>query len=572
MSDDFDTNSDIKIHTRSITDKLKYPKLLKKGIVPNVLKLMESYPNAYTIKKFPKFVYDNKAMAHYGMLFDYIIRAGLRAQLKNTQVDLGIDPILNLIQTLPEEQMLSLVELLSKYETSTNIYDITSSSLEIINLLYNNHNITMDDFKSSIGTITNIIKEIVNKWNQYGPYFKGPIRYNYEISQGNLFGHPDVICDNVIFDIKMTSSFKSMVESSFLQVLAYYAQMKPTHPDLKYIGFILPNQRELIIFDISSWDSSKYLQFLLEEADKLSDEDNIKNKYLMTIIGSTIQTPVYIKNEDELDDEGKELLSKIGQSPDLLIGHHIKKGGNITKSISDYIKRRPRCPTQFFISSRGCKMSKKTYDQIDSCAKLIKDSGIQVFIHCPYTIKLCVNAYDEDTCKYWAQEALNEQLKLGNLLNCCGVVIHTDKGKNQEEDDNALNTMEHMIRQALPFATEKCPLLLETSAGEADEVLSDIYDLGNFFNRFNDEEKLKLGICTDFAHVWASGYDPLEFLQIWEANFDIPIKLIHFNDSKREKNSRVDAHSPLGTGFIGYKNMLKGGLWAVSRDIPLLIE
>jgi len=562
------------IRTRQISDKLSYPSLVKKGLIPDVMQLLDSYPNACTCKRHPPFVYKNKSMAEYGMVFDYIIRAGFRSYLPGTKFDLGVDPLVNIIQSLNDDEMIKTATLLSKYETSTNLYDIVLASYKMVEMTFGNPGFDCKDLSSNIGNITNIIKALSEKWKLYSPYFKGNVKYNYEISQGNLCGHPDVVCDNAIFDIKTTSSFKSMSESSFLQVLSYYAQMKPTHPDMQYIGFILPNQKELIIFDISSWNSTKFLEYLLDKADKLVDikKDEKKDEQLAIIIGNKVLTPVFIKNKEELDEEGISLFNKISQSPDLLIGNHIQKGNNLTQTLKDYITNRPGCPTQLFLRNKlSTKMDKKTHDHVESCSKLIKETGLKCFIHAPYTINLCVDAVDLDDNRHWAQDALNDDLIMGNKLGFKGVVVHLGN-KTTQDEEMAINTMERMVRNALPFATPECKLLLETGCDEKGEVCAMLEQLGLFFYRFNDEERKKLGLVCDSCHLMSSGQDPLEFMKNWEQYFDVTIALIHFNDSKTPFNSKVDRHAPIGKGTIGYKKMLEIALWATERNIPLVIE
>jgi deoxyribonuclease-4 len=448
------------------------------------------------------------------------------------------------------------------------LYDIITSSYQIVNTLYNGSSFEAKQVTGLIGNVTNAIKALCAKWDEYSSHLQGTVCYNYETSQGDIFGHPDVICDTTVLDIKTTSSFKSMSHSSFLQVLAYYALMKPSHSKLENIGFILPNQREIIIFNVAEWDYTKFLDFLLQKA---IDRKIEKEKYFITTIGNRIKTCLYIEKQ-HFDAEGKRLLTILEQSPDLKIGHCTEKGTDITKTMKEYIKSRPGCPVQFAMRSmRSGKINPKTYDQVKPCAKVINNSGLQCFIHAAYVVNLCANAKDAKTGKCWSQEYLNDDLKLGNQLGCKGVVVHLGN-KTTQDEELAIDTMEHMVREALKFATPECPLLIETGCGEKGEVCYKLEQLGLFLYRFNETERQKLGICCDSCHLLASGQDPQEFMQLWETLFDIPIKLIHFNDSKTPFNSHVDRHARFGKGHLGYKKMLEIAIWATERNIPLVIE
>jgi hypothetical protein len=250
------------VHTRQITDRLCYQKLVSKGLIPDVMPLLNHYPEANKLRRHPPFVYKNNSMSAYGQIFDYIIRAGFRAMNPDITFELGSEPIAKISQDS------DITKTINTYHSSKNLYDLTLCSYQLVEQLLGIVGFDKKDICGFIGNITNIMKNLNSKFQYYAPYLKGNIKYNFEIKQEHLFGHPDIVCDNVVFDIKTTSSFNQMAEKSFIQLLAYYAQIKPTQPELESIGFILPNQRDIAIFDISTWDSSSFLQFLLRKAHK----------------------------------------------------------------------------------------------------------------------------------------------------------------------------------------------------------------------------------------------------------------------------------------------------------------
>jgi deoxyribonuclease-4 len=68
----------------------------------------------------------------------------------------------------------------------------------------------------------------------------------------------------------------------------------------------------------------------------------------------------------------------------------------------------------------------------------------------------------------------------------------------------------------------------------------------------------RLGFCIDTAHAWAAGIDLSEpaAIDAFLGEFDQRIGLerlvmLHLNDSKSERGSRLDRHEHLGTGRIG---------------------
>lgn len=195
---------------------------------------------------------------------------------------------------------------------------------------------------------------------------------------------------------------------------------------------------------------------------------------------------------------------------------------------------------------------------------------MQYFTHAAYAINLCANECDT-TGDFWQQRILNEDLNYTVAMGGRGVVVHTGARKHLSEPD-ALNIMEHMVRTALPHATEQCPLLLETPCGEGTEIVTKIEELGNFFFRFTPDERTKLGLCVDSAHVHAAGYNPLLYLEHWEMYCQTPIKLVHYNDAAVECGSCVDRHAPPGKGYIGMEKMQAIAEWCHKRDIPMVRE
>ena len=105
-------------------------------------------------------------------------------------------------------------------------------------------------------------------------------------------------------------------------------------------------------------------------------------------------------------------------------------------------------------------------------------------------------------------------------------------------------------------------IILETAAGQGTELLTNIYNLINFYEKFSNEEKEILKICIDTCHIYSAGHDIREeeqvelFIKILKKGIGMKnIALIHLNDSKREFNSHVDRHEKLGKGTIGLEGL-----------------
>jgi deoxyribonuclease-4 len=98
--------------------------------------------------------------------------------------------------------------------------------------------------------------------------------------------------------------------------------------------------------------------------------------------------------------------------------------------------------------------------------------------------------------------------------------------------------------------------MLETTAGQGTSIGYRFEHLRKIIDLV--EEKERMTVCIDTAHIFAAGYD----IKVAK-NYDIVIKefdniigidrlkCFHMNDSKKQLGSRVDRHENIGDGFIG---------------------
>jgi deoxyribonuclease-4 len=103
-------------------------------------------------------------------------------------------------------------------------------------------------------------------------------------------------------------------------------------------------------------------------------------------------------------------------------------------------------------------------------------------------------------------------------------------------------------------------VVLENSAGGGFGLGTDVTELAAIAEAVSahgvpDE---RIGFCLDAAHAWAAGVDLCrpDAIDDFVADFDarIGIKrlvMIHLNDSKSERGSRLDRHEHVGAGRIG---------------------
>lgn len=340
-----------------------------------------------------------------------------------------------------------------------------------------------------------------------------------------IIGHPDIIIGDTIYDIKMTGNFNLMRKDSIFQLLSYYCLSKNNNLPVKCVGVILPAQKKVIRHNIKDWNWRPFF-------DELWDAFVIKRGL----------------RPDPLIVFGYKILEYN------YIGAHIPRGNDLFKTLQDIPKH---IPVQVFLSGRTNTEIAPIKD-----AEKIKNLDKILYIHAPYTLNLSM---DEE----WVVTRTVQQLEMGHKLGAKGVVIHcgkTGKRTYREAYDNMLNNVNKITKKMKDAQTL---LLIETSAGEKGELLSAPEELISFYSLLEDRNKVQ--ICVDTCHVFSAGYEPDDFINILR-HHNIPIPVIHFNDSKEMKGCCHDRHARIGCGFIGLEKLYKIAVQSIKNGIHLVRE
>ena len=276
------------------------------------------------------------------------------------------------------------------------------------------------------------------------------------------------------------------------------------------------------------------------------------------------------------EDQVKKVFSKlklISVLSERKIGTHISKKKTLLKTLTEFYKNPSNKlkPVQIFSGSpKFWRRSKVDPKDLEDTKNYIISHNLEVFIHSIYLINLSRSIED---FKEKAFSCLKYELELGTKVGFKGVVVHCGKSlkltKNEALDNMFNNIIEIYNSDCI---SESCPLLIETSAGQGTEVCTKLDEFLDFYSRFTKEQMKKIKICIDTCHVFAAGYESLEYLNIWNERFPKSIVLVHYNDSKVEKGSKKDRHAYPGEGYIGKKKMLDIADFCMKHNFPMVIE
>lgn len=375
-----------------------------------------------------------------------------------------------------------------------------------------------------------------------------PIEYQVELGYEQIVGHPDFMSIDTVYDCKTSGRFGRMRINTILQLLSYYTLAKLNDLPITQIGLILPLQLKIIYYNLEKWDYKPFYQELLKAIDlKMAKELNCYNLSLN-------QQQVFLQLYEQF------------------VGHHCHKN-DITL----------HKPAQFFLS--GNQTSKIIYTKKfkTHLLNLNKLSTSPLFIHSPYILNLSFPGKkerpDDDVIKNelgdlsygsWTFYCLKQLLEFGTSVGIRGVVLHVGH-TCQQDYQLAVNNFKQSVIDCSRFASTTCPLLIETPAGEKGEILATVEEFADFYESLPDNVKKVVGICVDTCHIYSAGYDPMYYLNFLSKR-DIPVNLIHYNDSKGECGCKKDRHALIGRGYIGWQSLYDVLNYCIQYNIPMLTE
>lgn len=267
------------------------------------------------------------------------------------------------------------------------------------------------------------------------------------------------------------------------------------------------------------------------------------------------------------------------------IGAHInKQGGSLIKTM-EVIKKAGGNALQLFASNpRSTQIPNiVSYETIsDEVRDYCKKNDIKLVIHAPYTVnlakesKICKRSIELKDC-YWINSLIHE-LIVSDIIGSVGVVVHVGKHTTSTKEQGIeymLESVRYIIKE-MKSRKLTSKLIIETPAGVGTELLTTVDEFLTFFNSFSCDEKKHIGICLDTAHMWSSGYDINEYYEkvakATKTNANTNAKdviIIHYNNSKKDKGSKVDVHETIFDGKMEIESMKK--FIASLKHNPLII-
>ncbi|MBO5717274.1 MAG: deoxyribonuclease IV [Alistipes sp.] len=257
-------------------------------------------------------------------------------------------------------------------------------------------------------------------------------------------------------------------------------------------------------------------------------------------------------------------------------GAHVSASGGVENAVRNAQEIGATAFALFTKNQRQWLAPALTEAQITTFRNAMEQAGFSaahVLPHDSYLINL--GHPDEDGLEK-SRESFFEEMHRCELLGLDRLNFHPGSHLKRIDDEGSLKRIAESINMALE-RSKGVTAVLENTAGQGSNLGYKFEHLAYIIERV--EDKSRVGVCLDTCHTFAAGYDlrTKEALDKTFAEFDSIIGFgylrgMHLNDAMRPLGSRIDRHSPLGEGEIGWECFRYIASDPRFDNIPLILE
>jgi deoxyribonuclease-4 len=256
------------------------------------------------------------------------------------------------------------------------------------------------------------------------------------------------------------------------------------------------------------------------------------------------------------------------------LGAHLSINGGLPRAVARAVAA--HCESlQIFTKSVGQWRARPLDDaEVQEFRDAVQQSRLRAVVaHASYLVNI---ASPNPVLHAQSMQALGEEIDRAERLGLLGLVMHPGTAA---EADGLPRIAAALTDLLTARRLGKTMILLEHTAGQGNNLGYRFEQLATILRLMPKTARARVGVCLDTCHLLASGYDitsPAGYRQTF-AEFEALIgidrlKVIHLNDSKKPRASRVDRHEHIGLGCVGlpaFKRLLNDPRFA---ELPMLIE
>ena len=257
-------------------------------------------------------------------------------------------------------------------------------------------------------------------------------------------------------------------------------------------------------------------------------------------------------------------------------GAHVSASGGVENAPRNATEIGATAFALFTKNQRQWRSAPLTASSIEAFGRELSAAGIDprhVLPHDSYLINL---GHPEEEGLERSREAFIDEMQRCEQLGLDRLNFHPGSHLKKISTEECLDRVAESINIALR-ATKGVTAVIENTAGQGSNVGFAFWQLKRIIDGV--EDKSRVGICLDTCHSFAAGYDLSSELACERTfeEFDREVGFqylrgVHLNDALRPLGSRIDRHTPLGEGQIGWDCFRFIARDSRFDDLPLILE
>lgn len=257
-------------------------------------------------------------------------------------------------------------------------------------------------------------------------------------------------------------------------------------------------------------------------------------------------------------------------------GAHVSASGGVENAPRNATEIGATAFALFTKNQRQWRSAPLTASSIEAFGRELSAAGIDprhVLPHDSYLINL---GHPEEEGLVRSREAFIDEMQRCEQLGLDRLNFHPGSHLKKISTEECLDRVAESINIALR-ATRGVTAVIENTAGQGSNVGFAFWQLKRIIDGV--EDKSRVGVCLDTCHSFAAGYDLSSELACErtfeefdrEVGFEY-LRGVHLNDALRPLGSRIDRHTPLGEGQIGWDCFRFIARDSRFDDLPLILE
>jgi len=258
-----------------------------------------------------------------------------------------------------------------------------------------------------------------------------------------------------------------------------------------------------------------------------------------------------------------------------LVGAHMSAAGGLVRAVERAVGAGCRTLQVFTKNSNQWAGKPVVAAEAEAFRAAAAAAGLAPLVsHSAYLINL---ASPDPVVRTRSVGALVDEIERCDANGIPFLVLHPGSHGGDGEETGLDRIARGLDEAAARTPSSRTTVLLETAAGQGACLGHDFAHLAAILARADSRSRLAL--CFDTCHVHAAGYDVVSKAG-WRATLDALdaacglglVKVVHANDSKKERGCRVDRHERIGHGAIGAKGFANLMTEPAFERVPKILE